>query len=282
MNKLIEGPVYGTVEWQDFRRGLVTASRFGDIMADTALPENVVEEFAHLVTTPRYVTLKSGGEGKKQVPGFSGLVATAMESAGHFYFGKGAQTYMRELVAAAITGIDKVGGRSAAMERGVDMEADALEYYAQRRFVEVKEGRILRWEGTIIAATPDLFVEDDPDGPGQVQAKCPNSDTHLQTYWDQLVPEDYHWQIQGELMVTGRLWCDFLSFDDRFPEPLKAVTIRVKRNEEAIARMELRIRAFADRVVARIADLRRIIEAANPAERATIMEALNADANAEV
>lgn len=275
---MIVGPTYGTPEWRDFRRGLVTATGFGTIMTDsTKLTPDQVEAFAHLVAVPRFKELKSGpNKGKEvEVPGFGDLVRQAMESQGIYCWGRGAVTYMRELIAATITGEDKAGGRSVSMERGVDKEIDAIDDYARKRFLEVGEGRILRMDDTIIAATPDGFVDDDKEGPGLLEVKCPNSDTQLDYYWNRgNVPDEYRWQVQGQLWVSGRAWCDFISYDDRFPDPIRVVHVRARRDEVMIQMLDSKVRAFAKVVEERVAELRAVIAAATPEQVETIMDAL--------
>lgn len=221
---MIIGPKYGTPAWNDFRRGKVTASRFGDVM-----------------TEPR---------------------SKAAQEAG--VMSQTAENYLFELVASTVTGQDKVGGKSAAMDRGVDMEADAIDAYSRQRFVEVGEGRILQLNDSIICATPDGFVDDDDEGPGIIECKCPESKTHLATFLRRQLPEEYVEQVQGQLWVSGRRWCDFMSYDDRFPLPMRLVVIRVRRDEEFIERMERKVHAFAGLVRERLDQVEQYLRIADP------------------
>lgn len=205
---VVEGPAYGTPSWFAIKRGMVTASRFGDVM-----------------TEPKTKAAKEQGMLSDTASG-----------------------YLYELVAAAITGQDRVGGKSMAMDRGVDMEADAIDAYSASRFVDVAEGRLVYRPDIGIGATPDGFVEEDESGPGVIEVKCPESKRHLETWLSRSVPEDYVEQVQGQLWISGRAWCDFISFDDRFPASMQLVVIRVLRDEETIGRMDRRVTAFAGRV----------------------------------
>lgn len=208
---MILGPRYGTPEWHDFRRGLVTASRFGDVLSE-----------------PRSKAAKEAG----------GLSASAM-------------SYLYELVASKVSGKDKVGGKSAAMERGIDKEADAIDAYCRERFLfpgDWNEGRIVRLDDSIVAATPDAFIEEDPEGPGIVEVKCPDMHRHLETMRTGLVPEQYWEQVFGQLEVTGRQWCDFVSFDDRFPPCMRLKIIRVYPSPQFGAESMPKIHVFAEKV----------------------------------
>lgn len=233
----IEGPRGGTDEWKEARRGLVTASRFGDVM-----------------TEPRSKAAKDAGQMSDTARG-----------------------YLMELVASEITGEDKVGGRSAAMDRGVDKEADAIDAYAAQRFITVAEGRLLLRPMERIAATPDGFVEEDDEGHGIIEVKCPESKRHLQTWLDRTLPEEYVEQVLGQLWISGRAWCDFISFDDRFPRPMQTVVIRVRAADhlEEIAALEEKVCAYARKMREQVASIRAFLAECSPQEARTVTEALH-------
>lgn len=234
---MITGPRWGTAAWHDFRRGLVTASRFGDVL-----------------TEPRSKAAKEAGE-----------------------MSDTARSYLMELVAATITGQDKVGGKSAAMERGIDKEADAIDAYCRERFLfpeDWSEGCILRLDDTLIAATPDAFIETDTEGPGILEVKCPDSMRHLDTFFSRQVPEQYHEQVLGQLEVSGRQWCDFVSFDDRFPRAMQLVIIRVYPSPQFGAESMPKIAHFADLVQQRVDDVRAFLAGASHQEAAAVVSAM--------
>lgn len=234
---MITGARYGTQAWHDQRRGLVTASRFGDVL-----------------TEPRSKAAKEAGE-----------------------MSDTARSYLMELVAATITGQDKVGGKSAAMERGIDKEADAIDAYCRERFLfpgDWSEGCILRIPDTLIAATPDAFVEVDSEGAGILEVKCPDSKNHLDTFLTQQVPEQYHAQVLGQLEVSGRQWCDFISFDDRFPRAMQLVIIRVYPSPAFGTDSMAKIAHFADLVQQRVDDVRAFLAGASPDAAAAAVSAM--------
>ena len=234
---MITGARYGTQAWHDQRRGLVTASRFGDVL-----------------TEPRSKAAKEAGE-----------------------MSDTARSYLMELVAATITGQDKVGGKSAAMERGIDKEADAINAYCQERFLfpeDWSEGCILRLDDTLIAATPDAFIETDTEGPGILEVKCPDSMRHLDTFFSRQVPEQYHEQVLGQLEVSGRQWCDFVSFDDRFPKAMQLVIIRVYPSPQFGAESMPKIAHFADLVQQRVDDVRAFLAGTSPHAAAAVVSAM--------
>lgn len=236
---MIIGPRYGSEAWHAFRRGLVTASRFDDVLKN-----------------PRSKASKEAG----------GMSDTA-------------RSYLMELVAATITGQDKVGGKSAAMDRGIDKEADAIDAYCRDRFLfpsDWSEGCILRLEDTLIAATPDAFIDQgDPEGPGILEVKCPDSKNHLDVWLSGQVPDQYVAQVLGQLEVSGRQWCDFVSFDDRFPPAMRLKVIRVYPSPLFGAESMAKIAHFADLVQQQVDNVRSILAQASPHEAAAVVSAMS-------
>lgn len=274
---VVEGPEYGTPAWNEARRGRVTASRFGDVMSKPrTVPKEILDKWAPMVPEPRYRVVKTGVNAgqQKQVDGYADLVEEAMARHGEYVFGDTALSYLLEVVAAVITGQDRVGGKSAAMDRGVDLEADAIDAYASAKFTTVERGRILMRTTDLVSATPDGFVEDDERGPGMIEVKCPEAKRHLETFLNRTLPEDYIEQVQGQLWVGGRSWCDFISYDDRFPAPMRLVIIPVVRDEELIAALSGKVTAFARRVASTVAQVEEFLRNCSPAEAQVVRDAL--------
>jgi len=107
------------------------------------------------------------------------------------------------------------------MQRGHDLEPQARLYY-ELNYSDVDGGGFFcdEWVG----ASPDGLVGKD----GLVEIKCPKHTTHIQYLMKSKLPSAYKWQIQGQLYVTDRKWCDFVSYHPKLP----AFYIRVERDEE--------------------------------------------------
>jgi hypothetical protein len=100
-----------------------------------------------------------------------------------------------------------------------------------------------------------------PDGhvrewEGLIELKCPESTTHLEYLQAGVVPEEYRGQIVHSLWVTGAQWCDFVSFDDRFPEHLQLFIVRVKRADVDIDGYALAASLFLSEVEKEVAEIR--------------------------
>jgi predicted phage-related endonuclease len=150
--------------------------------------------------------------------------------------------YRIELVCERLTGISADDGYvSKDMQRGTDLEQAAFAAY------EARTGRLVRKTGFI--AHDVLMAGCSLDGDvnecrGFVELKCPKSATHLRYLRSGSVPSDYLPQITHNLWITGAEWCDFVSFDDRFPPTLQFFRVRVPRDDRAIAAYEAKAVAF--------------------------------------
>ena len=70
---------------------------------------------------------------------------------------------------------------------------------------------------------------------GLIEIKSPALEPrHTRTVTSQKCPDDYYPQCQGGLWVTGRTYCDFISY---FPS-ISVEIVRVYREEEFINRLE--------------------------------------------
>ena len=122
--------------------------------------------------------------------------------------------YLGELLAEWVLGEPIHEFQTEWMERGKLLEPDARAYYAFQRDAEVETvGFIYRDEDRQAGCSPDGLVGDD----GLIELKCPMAGKHLVYLSRGVCPKEYVGQVQGQLWVTGRLWCDFMSFHPGLP-----------------------------------------------------------------
>jgi predicted phage-related endonuclease len=142
---------------------------------------------------------------------------------------------------------------NAAMQRGIDMEPLAFNAY------ESLTGQMA--ERTGFLAHDQLAVGCSLDGhvgrfEGICEFKCPKSATHLRYLRGGVVPSDYLPQITHNLWVTGAEWCDFLSFDDRFPLALQTFLVRVYAKDIDLEGYGKKALAFLEEVETEVAAVR--------------------------
>jgi putative phage-type endonuclease len=150
------------------------------------------------------------------------------------------KNYRAQLVAERLTGARDDGFSSVAMLWGTETEPLARLRYSLKTGNEVEECGFYAHETLMAGASPDGLIGED----GTLEIKCPNSATHIETLRKQTVPTQYYWQIMGQLWMTNRKWCDFVSFDPRMPMNAQFFTIRVVRDEERINELAHEVESF--------------------------------------
>lgn len=153
--------------------------------------------------------------------------------------------YAAQLVCERMTGTKAETFTNAAMQWGIDVEADARAAYCFRHDAEVEEVGFVDHPGIeSCGASPDGLIGSD----GMIEIKCPNTATHIDTLLNDTVPDKYVVQMQWQMACTGRQWCDFASFDPRLPEGLRLYVRRFPRDEERIAELESEVGTFLKEV----------------------------------
>lgn len=142
---------------------------------------------------------------------------------------------------------------NAAMQRGIDMEGEARDAYGFLRDCAVSEcGFIEHPAVSKCGASPDGLIGDD----GLLEIKCPTSEQkHVEALRSGGHVQEYRWQLQHQLWVTGRQWVDAISYHPEFPEGLQLAITRVSRDEKAIAELAAEIGQAELEVVAMVAEL---------------------------
>lgn len=155
--------------------------------------------------------------------------------------GKTRESYMIDFIAEILTGESKDFYVSREMKRGIDLEEYARFEYECREFQIVEEcGLILHPKIEGFGASPDGLVGND----GLIEIKCPNTTTHLDSFLNDEIDQNYIYQMQTQMMCTNRKWCDFVSYDDRLPEKSSYYIKRFKYNFDLARRIESEVISF--------------------------------------
>lgn len=172
-------------------------------------------------------------------------------------WGASRANYMAELIAERLTGEPAEKFSNAAMQWGTEKEPDARAAYEFRTDAEVVQvGFVEHPTIPMTGSSPDGLV----GAPGQIEIKCPNTATHLDTLLSRTVPGKYVIQMQWQMACTGREWCDFVSYDPRLPESMRVFIKRVPRDAELIASLEKEVSDFLSELDAKLAQLVAIYE----------------------
>ena len=150
------------------------------------------------------------------------------------------RTYMLKLIGERMTGEPAENYSNAHMERGRVMEAEARKTYAFINDVEpIPVGFIRNGDK---GASPDSLI--DEGGLLEVKTKLPH--LQLEVLLAGVLPPEHKPQVQGQLWVAEREWCDFVSYWPKLPPFIH----RVYRDEAYITELANGVAQFMDELVA--------------------------------
>lgn len=157
-----------------------------------------------------------------------------------------------DLVIERLTGQPVEKFVTAAMLAGTENEPAARELYEFMNDCTVEQVGLIK-HPTIKNAhySPDGLVGDD----GLIEIKAPQPAAHLRTILNEEIDGKYLTQMQWGLCVTGRKWCDYVSFSPAFPGEMQIWIRRVPRDDKLIAELEMEARIFLSEIDDTIAKL---------------------------
>jgi putative phage-type endonuclease len=177
------------------------------------------------------------------------------------------RAHLWELAAQRITRYVEPAYISDAMLRGHEDEILARALYSEK-YAPVNEVGFVthdKW-GFTLGCSPDGLVGSD----GMIECKSRCQKFQVQTIVEEYtgvapIPEEYWLQVQTGLLVTGRRWCDFISYSGGLPMAVVRVEADPRTQDaiiEAAAKFEARINEV-------IADFHAAVEARgyHPTER---------------
>lgn len=141
------------------------------------------------------------------------------------------EAYMMQLIAEKLTSEPQDTFTNSAMEWGNECEPRARAKYEIMNGVEVEQVGFIKPDfSDEIGVSPDGLVGEN----GLLEIKCPKTTTQIQRFLSGEFPSEYKAQVQGQLWISERDWCDFVSFDPRIDTEADYFCIRVERDEEYI------------------------------------------------
>jgi YqaJ-like viral recombinase domain. len=161
------------------------------------------------------------------------------------------RTYMLKLMGERLTGDPMYHYVNDHMERGHDQEPDARNMYAFQADVEPQPVGFIK-NGNV-GCSPDSLIGD----VGMLEIKTKLAHLHLDVLLGDAVPNEHMAQIQGQLWVAEREWCDFVSYCPKLPLFVK----RVQRDDAFIERLRKAVDLFER-------EMATLMEAVQPKRRA--------------
>lgn len=149
---------------------------------------------------------------------------------------KGRRTYMLKLIGERLTGEPAESYTNGHMERGKIMEEEARNAYVFMQDIEPQRVGFIRNGDK--GCSPDSLIAN--DGLLEIKTKLPH--LQLEVLLNECMPPDHVAQVQGQMWVTEREWCDFVSYWPKLPLFVK----RIYRDDEYIRLLENAVTDFLE------------------------------------
>lgn len=159
--------------------------------------------------SPEWYALRAG---KPTASEFSKLITSTGKPS------ESAATYAITLAVEKFAGkpVDAWEGNSWT-ERGREMELRALDLYSFAHDVDIAPVGFVTDDDETIGCSPDGLVGTD----GLVEVKCLKAENHVKAalYYrkNERCPPTYVQQAQGQMLITGRTWCDVIFYHPELP-----------------------------------------------------------------
>lgn len=177
------------------------------------------------------------------------LTASHAQSIGNN--GKGLETYVLELMADFYSSGEKDQYSNKHIDRGNELEPVARDIYElqtgntveQVAFVELNE---------YVGASPDGLIETD----GLLEIKCIDDVAYFKHLLngEKEIDTKYLWQVQMQMLVTERKWCDLAFYNPNYKKSM--LVFRIEADQEKFEALK---KGF-EIGIARIQDIKNNIE----------------------
>lgn len=177
-------------------------------------------------------------------------VLMAEKTAGH-------RNYLAQLAVERMTGVTEDTYCSYDMQRGIELEPDAILCYEFITGTKVEKVRFVDHPSVPMSGcSPDGLIMGPQEFPeGLIEIKCPKAATHIDYMLTEKVDGKYIKQMQWQMACTGASWCDFISYNPIMPREKQIVRIRFYRDDETIRNMVDAVVVFNRKVEQMIADI---------------------------
>lgn len=149
--------------------------------------------------------------------------------------GKGLETLCFQKVGEIITGRVKESYTNEDMERGNELENIARSAYEIKTSSQVVQVGYCELN-EFVGVSPDGLVGDD----GLIEIKCPSDANFVRFLYERKPETKYIWQMQHQMLVTDRKWCDLVIFNDNIN---RFEIVRVAREEAMIEKIRIGLEA---------------------------------------
>lgn len=150
--------------------------------------------------------------------------------------GKGLDTYIHTLMSEYFELTPEEKYTNEFMELGLKLEETAIVMYETDNDVKVERIGFVEIDDHL-GCSPDGFVGKD----GIIEIKCKKNVNHFRNvlYGANEIESKYVWQMQMQLLLTGRKWCDYIAYSPNFEKDI--IVIREEIDSEKQEKLKIGI-----------------------------------------
>lgn len=164
--------------------------------------------------------------------------------------GAGLKTYVREIMVSYYSSSTEEPYTNKTMARGLELESSAGLIYNMEFGIKTSAVGFVKSEDSV-GCSPDLFA----GGNGLVEIKCPEDKAYFNLLLDGKIDTKYMWQMQMQLMICEKEWCDYFVYNPNFdrhyfcervyPDPVKfeKLNVGIASGKKLIKEIEAEIKA---------------------------------------
>lgn len=152
--------------------------------------------------------------------------------------GVGLATYCQRIIDEAKNGVKVLN--NPHIQRGIELEPRAIDKYENQKIRRVSKcGFLTNDKYKQSGASPDGLVGKN----GLIEVKCPNDEKYQQLLFKMKIEKCYLYQMVMQLMITGRVWCDYTVHNPNFKQSLIIKRIYAKDHKKEKAEIILGLTA---------------------------------------
>jgi len=129
--------------------------------------------------------------------------------------GKGLVTYVRKLMSEYFSTAELETYSNKNMATGLELESDAAVTYSWEYTQPLQEVGFVVYND-FVGCSPDRFVGDN----GLAEIKCPTDKVYFDLLLDGKIESKYVWQMQMQMLICERDWCDYVVYNPNFDQSL--------------------------------------------------------------
>lgn len=152
--------------------------------------------------------------------------------------GKGLETYILDIMSELHSSAEKENYTNEDMERGHELEDQARQLYELQKGAKIEQVGFIE-QDEHVGCSPDGLIGED----GGIETKCPKDREHFKIilYGKKAIESKYLWQVQMNLMITGRKWWDLVYYNPNFKNSL--IIFRIEPDSVKHEKLKLGIEA---------------------------------------